>query len=97
MTKRDIEAEIEYYEVRLIQDPEGSNLYNAMLEELNTKLKKIKRANKKREIKRVQRTVKIKVINPKIVKGKAKISVKCNKCQQTRMCGQHLKEMLKTI
>lgn len=38
MTRTDIQNEIAFYKLRLIQDPEGANLYNAMLDSLNEKL-----------------------------------------------------------
>lgn len=40
MTINDIKNEIEWYENRLIQDPEGKSLYKAMLDALKSELKK---------------------------------------------------------
>lgn len=42
MTKKDILAEIEFYEKMKITDPAGQNLYNAMIEVLNRDLAKKK-------------------------------------------------------
>jgi len=40
MTRTDIQKEIEFYNRRLIEDPEGEDLYKTMIKSLKKELKK---------------------------------------------------------
>lgn len=40
MTKQDILKEIKFYEIRKLEDPEGKDLYDGLIEALRRELKK---------------------------------------------------------
>lgn len=46
LSKREILAEIEFYKKRLVDDPAGKNLYEALLENLRRELKKYEQTTK---------------------------------------------------